>query len=65
MVDLKKYHRIAVWLINQRDKAKAAWSIVVLLAGLLGYQSVTTNQKTETLQPEKCPQCNTLHNTDQ
>jgi hypothetical protein len=46
-------------LIDQRDKAKAAWSIVVLLSGLLGYQ-LTLNQSTT--QPEiqsesVCPHC--------
>lgn len=61
MTDLAKYGRIIQWLIDQRDKAKAAWSIVVLLAGLLGYQSVVTpTEKNETLDRQICP----IHNID-
>jgi len=32
------------WLFAQRDKAKAAWAIVLVIAGALGY-SVTLEQK--------------------
>ena len=64
MIDLTKYQRLINWLIDQRDKAKAAWGIVVFLAGLLGYQNVVQFQNIQKLQ-DQCPNCEKLDTAEQ
>ena len=37
------------WLLAQRDKAKTAWAIILVIAGALGY-SITLEQKIDNAQ---------------
>jgi len=37
------------WFLEQKDKAKAAWSIIVVLAALFGYSVTATPVKTDNI----------------